>query len=146
VETTRARGASRGRTVEDPGVLAWLREFAAAVRAADYDGARRLFHRGVVGFGTVAARVEGLDRLVLAQWRSTWGVTRGFDFAWDDARGGVEGDHAWVAAPWSSTGFDPGGRPFERRGRATIVLRRRPRSPWRAVHTHFSLDPVPPGA
>jgi ketosteroid isomerase-like protein len=89
-------------------------------------------------------RAEGLDRLVEDQWRSTWRTTRGFDFAWDDVVVGVRDGVAWVAAPWASTGFDARGRPFPRRGRATIVLDRGPRG-WRAVHTHFSLDPVPAG-
>jgi ketosteroid isomerase-like protein len=144
METSRA-GRTEARESADAavaGVRAWLRSFAAAVRAADTEGARGLFAEDVVAFGTAATHVQGLDRLVREQWRVTWEATRGFEFAWDDAHVAARGDVAWVAAPWSSTGFDARGRPFPRRGRATIVLRREARG-WRAVHTHFSLDPVP---
>jgi ketosteroid isomerase-like protein len=118
-------------------VRSWLAAFADAVRRRD-EGA------GLLGFGTVARRVEGLDRLAAEQWGTTWPVTSGFDLAWDDLRVEVRDDVAWAAAPWASTGFDPAGRPFPRRGRATVVLARGSDGRWRAVHTHFSLDPAPP--
>ena len=65
---------------------------------------------------------------------------------------------AWGAAVWSSTGFHEDGAAFDRPGRATVALERRPEAPvegtkgagqtsrpWLAVHTHFSLNPgVPP--
>jgi ketosteroid isomerase-like protein len=125
------------------GVRAWLEEFAAAVRAADTARGRVLFDPGVLGFGTVARRADGLDRLVEDQWRTTWAATTGFDFAWDDVRVGGDDEETWVAAPWASTGFDAMGRAFPRRGRATLVLRRGADGAWRALHTHFSLDPAP---
>jgi ketosteroid isomerase-like protein len=122
-------------------VQRWLAEFAAAVRAADYARGAALFDPEVVGFGTVAERADGRERLEKDQWRRIWGVTRGFRFELDRARVETAGDLAWVAATWSSTGLDAAGKPYPRCGRATLVLRRG-ESGWRAIHTHFSLRPV----
>jgi ketosteroid isomerase-like protein len=124
------------------GILKWLEEFAAAVRAADYARGAELFDPDALGFGTVADRAQGLDVLVRDQWRHVWDATEGFRFHLEGARIEVEGDLGYAAAGWSSTGFAAGGAPFPRVGRATIVLRRL-RGGWRAVHTHFSLSPPP---
>ena len=44
--------------------------------------------------------------------------------------------------PWRSVGYDAGGAPFQRHGRVTIVLTRASsHEPWRAYHTHYSLNP-----
>ena len=95
----------------DDGVVRWLREFADFVRCRDYERGATLFDPDVVGFGTVAARADGLEALVRGQWRHVWGVTERFDFDWDGIRGDRRGDRAWVAARWSSTGFATDGSP-----------------------------------
>ena len=46
---------------------------------------------------------------------------------------------AVAIAPWSSTGFHQDGTPFDRPGRATIVLARQPDGRWLGVHSHMSL-------
>ncbi len=122
-------------------VVRWLEEFASAVRAADYARGAKLFDAGALGFGTVTDRAEGLDVLIRDQWRHVWDATEGFRFDLDAARVEVRDDLAWVASTWSSTGFAAGGEPFPRAGRATIVLRHG-KDGWRAVHTHFSLNPA----
>lgn len=121
-------------------VLAWLRHFASAVRDRDEERACELFDATVLGFGTVADRADGLDALRVEQWRHIWPLTSGFDFDYQSARIDEADAQAWVAAGWTSTGYDRGGAPFARTGRATIVLRRSAGG-WRAVHTHFSLCP-----
>ena len=118
----------------------WLERFAACVRARDYDAGRKLFAHDVVGFGTYTPFAEGLDKLVENQWKPVWSATRDFRFDVAGARIEVRGELAWAAANWSSTGIGPGGETFERRGRATIVLRR-DCDGWRAVHTHLSHNP-----
>ena len=113
----------------------WLEDFARAVRARDYAAARSYFDEDVLGFGTVVPRAEGLDRLEADQWRAVWDVTTAFAF---HAPRVVELDAvAFVAAEWSSTYVVDGSR---RRGRATIILRHA-EGGWRAVHSHFSLEP-----
>jgi ketosteroid isomerase-like protein len=124
----------------------WLRAFAAAVRGRDYAAGSKLFEPDMVGFGTVAARVEGLDHLIARQWRIIWEKTRDFDFDYASVRvdGDGAGHWAWVAALWTSTLEEPSSTSSTHRaGRVTLVLRRSgPR--WRAVHSHFSLAPEAP--
>jgi ketosteroid isomerase-like protein len=127
----------------DREIRGWLESFATAVRARRYDRGRRLFDQQVMGFGTRAARVDGLDALEARQWREIWETTRDFRFDLESARFESVDGQAWVGALWSSTGLLPCGGTFPRSGRATIVLVRRPEG-WRAVHTHFSLDPREP--
>ena len=138
-----ARGArrigSRG-SASAPSLLAWLDEFAAAVRAVDTAQASALFAPEVVAFGTVGTRLVGRDALVRDQWLKVWSVTSGFRYDLELAVCGADGELGWAAAPWTSYGLRDG-RPFERRGRATFVLRWE--SPhWLAIHSHHSLDPV----
>jgi ketosteroid isomerase-like protein len=122
-------------------LVAWLADFAAAVREQDYAAGRALFAFDVVSFGSINEMLHGLDALEHAQWRRVWSVTRGFDFDYTSAHVEVVGDRAWVVALWRSEGNDPKrGGWFERRGRATFVLARRA-GRWLAVHSHFSLLP-----
>lgn len=118
----------------------WLEEFSAAVRAVDYERGMTMFAPEVVGFGTYASMLVGLDTLVAGQWRNIWGVTREFRFRLDDLHCGVAGDLAWVAVPWDSRGQRASGDWYDRPGRATLVLARR-EGRWLAIHSHLSLYP-----
>lgn len=126
-------------TLDD--IRSWLEAFSAAVRAVDYERGRAMFAPDVVGFGTFATMLVGLDNLVAGQWRHIWGVTRDFAFRLDVLRGGVAGDHAWAAVPWDSRGQNPDGSWYDRPGRATFVFERRD-GRWLAVHSHLSLVPT----
>jgi len=119
----------------------WLRAFAKAVRERDYTAGRSLFAPDVVAFGTVADRAEGIDALVARQWRVVWETTRGFEFDAGSLRGERHGDRAWIAAAWSSVATGAHADRRRRTGRATLVLARDERG-WRALHTHFSLEPT----
>ena len=121
-------------------IRVWLAEFAAAVRAVDYDKGRTMFAPEAVGFGTYAGVVRGQPNLEAQQWRNIWGVTRGFTFRLDELSGGVSGELAWVAVPWDSEGRAASGEWYDRPGRATLILERRD-GRWLAVHSHFSLYP-----
>ena len=131
-------------TTPDP--IAWLEAFAERVRDRDLDGGRRYFAPGATGFGTRAARVDGLDDLVEQQWRPIWTSTRGFCFGTDDAvvATAADGSQIAVAVTWSSEGVADDGSAFDRSGRATLVLVPDPASPVGlvAVHSHFSEDPT----
>lgn len=118
----------------------WLRQFGACVRAIDFEGGRRFCSPDLIAFGTVAEFVVGIDRVMDAQWRRVWPFIREFTIRADEARGGIHGDHGWVAAPWDSLGVRPDGSTFVRPGRLTIILARRD-GRWLATHTHFSLSP-----
>jgi len=121
-------------------VREWLGTLQACVRARDFDGGRRLCDPDTIAFGTVADFVEGVDRVMERQWTRVWPNIRDFTIRIDEARGAVQGDQAWVAAPWDSRGVRSDGTTFPRPGRLTVVLARR-QGRWLAVHTHFSLTP-----
>lgn len=120
---------------------AWLRTFSRAVRERDFAAGKTLFDRGVVSFGTVCFRVQGIDKLAGRQWQAVWPNTKDFRFDFSSAKAFVDSQQAVVLAEWSSTGLAAGGSRFKRRGRSTLVLRR-DASGWKAVHTHFSLAPA----
>jgi hypothetical protein len=106
-----------------------------------------MFDPGAFCFGSYAARCEGIDALVRRQWRKIWPNITGFAFDRRASRvcGSVDGRWLCGMVPWRSVGYDAEGRPFRRQGRLTIVLARRTdRAPWRAVHTHYSLNPGTP--
>jgi ketosteroid isomerase-like protein len=119
----------------------WLKAFAQAVRDRDFEAGRRCFEDHAMGFGTVCVRADGVAELEQRQWRAVWPVNEGFDFDYDDVRVFGGKDTLTVATCWRSTGL-PGSRQLGVRcGRASLVLQRRD-GVWRAVHSHFSLDPA----
>jgi ketosteroid isomerase-like protein len=118
----------------------WLDRFAQAVRDRDFAAAAKLFDRRIIAFGTVCSRANGLRALLSKQWSAVWPNTRRFAFDHRAARVFRQGGQAVVLAGWSSIGMGRSGSRFRRRGRATLVLRQTA-SGWKAVHTHFSLNP-----
>lgn len=132
-------------TVSDPvaAVKEWFARLSQYCAAVDYDSARELFAEDVVSFGTKATIVSGLDPLQANQWQGIWPNIRDFQIELDTIHAGGEASFAWGIATWRSTGFDEAGAPFDRPGRATVILNRR-HGAWRSIHTHFSLVPGTP--
>jgi len=123
----------------------WLKKFSTYVREQDFGSASALFDPGVLGFGSIAGRCDGISALRREQWERTWPMTSKFDVHDHNIRIEIAGDLAWIATTWSSLGHLPDRAPFERAGRATLILRRAPSGDWQAVHSHFSLMPGLPG-
>jgi ketosteroid isomerase-like protein len=121
-------------------VAAWLGAFARAVRERDFAAGRSLFDPHAVAFGTLCPRAGDLDVLVEKQWRPIWNATEGFDFDYATALAALDGAQAVVATTWASRDAGSRGARAQRRGRATLVLRR-DAAGWRAVHSHFSMEP-----
>jgi ketosteroid isomerase-like protein len=119
----------------------WLARFATCVREVDYAAARPFWHPEIVIFGTYQELVRSLTVWTETQWDKVWPRTA--DFAFDLPNTLVlaspDGSMAVAVAPWTSTGFQPDGKPFPRPGRATIVLQRQPDGRWLGVHSHMSL-------
>jgi len=120
---------------------AWLTDWHNAVRKQDFDAGKKMCAPDMVAFGTVAPFVTGIDNIMKAQWEHVWPYIQGFTVDVANARGGIVGDHAWVAATWDSQGKRPDGTTFNRPGRCTVILTRRA-GKWLATHTHFSLSPL----
>jgi ketosteroid isomerase-like protein len=129
--------------VSDPiaPLRSWLTEWHTAVRDQNFEAGKKLCAPDMVAFGTVAPFVTGIDNVMKGQWEHVWPYIKGFTIDVANARGGIVGDHGWVAATWDSRGLRPDGTDFERPGRCTVILARRA-GRWLATHTHFSLSPL----
>ncbi len=124
-------------------VRAWFAAFGAHVAALDYAAARPFFAEDAVGFGTWADVIVGRAAIEREQWRSVWPTIEDFRFELDTLRVHVspDGTLACAVVAWSSRGIAPDGGRFHRPGRATVALARAERgAPWRALHSHFSLN------
>ena len=129
-------------------VREWLEAFAACVRARDFAGGRILFAEDAMGFGTVATVAESRAVLIREQWRRVWTRTAGFRFERKGSRVEVSPDGLMAVAMvrWRASNNPANPRRLDRRGRATVVLRRpRVDAAWTGLFTHFSFDP-PQGA
>lgn len=124
------------------GVKAWFDTWGTQVAACDFTAARALFDDHVVGFGTWADMLEGLDALEARQWRNIWPTIRDFRHHTEDLVARISPDRLMAVGlvVWTSTGFGQDGEAYERPGRTTAVLTRPTTTqPWRCVHTHVSL-------
>ncbi len=121
--------------------LNWLETFSSHVRAVDYAAARPLFHPEILAFGTHQDVLPSLEAWVNTQWDNVWPKTDDFrfDLAATHVLASDDTSMVVVIAPWTSTGFDPDGKPFDRPGRATIVFHRSG-DQWLGVHSHLSLN------
>ena len=126
---------------------AWLETWEAKIQAIDFAAARAGFDEGIASFGTHADIVIGLDELENGQWRQVWPTIADFHWRMEQLRSGVSSDRllGFAIVPWRSNGFHADGSTYDRLGRATIVFSRDDTSePWRAIHTHISLNPGTP--
>lgn len=122
----------------------WLATWQQCIRDCNYTLARTLFDDEVTAFGTVAARMTGIEALVHEQWMKVWEHTREFTFdlqGWTVVLAGE--NHCVVAIGWTCVAVNRATqREYVRAGRASIVLKEEAGA-LRCVHTHFSLDPAP---
>ena len=121
--------------------MAWLAEMQSCVRDCDFAGARGIFSLEVVGFGSHASLLVGLDALERDQWQHVWPVIEDFTFLIRDLVCGLSSDLVWIACPWTSSGQERNGTLRPRPGRMTAVLQRVD-GRWLAIHTHHSLAPA----
>jgi ketosteroid isomerase-like protein len=123
-------------------VKAWFRELAEHVRAVDFAAARHLFAEDFVAFGTFTDFMIGRDLAEASQWRNVWPTIDNFTWRLDDAKAMVSPDRLFAVglAVWDSTGYYGDGKPFDRKGRATVSFTRaKAGEPFVATHTHMSL-------
>jgi ketosteroid isomerase-like protein len=123
-------------------VKAWFRELAEHVQAVDFAAARYLFAEDFLAFGTFTDFMIGRELAEKNQWRNVWPTIDGFVWRLDDAKALVSPDRLFAVglAVWDSTGYLPDGKPFDRKGRATVSFTRtKIGDPFVATHTHMSL-------
>jgi ketosteroid isomerase-like protein len=125
-------------------VRRWFQRLQLCVQTVDFVGSRPLFAEDLITFGTYTAFTTGRDATETEQWRHVWGEIDQFRWRLDDLRTIISGDRltAVAMAVFDSTGYTEDGKPFDRPGRATVVLGRRAvGNEWVAQHTHVSLFP-----
>jgi len=122
--------------------LGWLETFSSHVREVDYASARPLFHPELLAFGTHQDVLPDREAWIATQWDNVWPRTSDFRFNLDTTQvlASADSSMAVVIAPWTSTGYHPDGKPFDRPGRATMIFHRSPDGAWLGVHTHLSLN------
>ncbi len=121
--------------------ISWLDAFSSYVRDVDYASARPLFHPQILAFGTHQDVLPSLQAWIDTQWDNVWPRTADFRFKLAETHvlAAEDGSLAVVIAPWTSTGFQPDGSPFDRPGRATMVFHKTGGT-WLGVHSHLSLN------
>jgi len=123
-------------------VKAWFRELAEHVRAVDFAAARHLFAEDFVAFGTFTDFMIGRELAEENQWRNVWPTIDAFVWRLDGVKALVSPDRLFAVGlgVWDSTGYYPDGKPFDRKGRATVSFgRAKAGDPFVATHTHMSL-------
>ena len=123
------------------GVTAWFETLAAHVQAVDFAGARAIFAPDMIAFGTFTDFMTGRDAAEQQQWRNVWPHIDGFRWR-PDIKAIVSPDRLQAVGMgvFDSTGYHQDGTPYDRSGRATVVLvRSATNAPWLAQHTHLSL-------
>src|SRR3712207_4766455 len=120
----------------------WFQRLQLYVQTVDFAGARHLFSEDLITFGSFNPFTIGRDANEEEQWRTVWGRIDRFRWRLDDLRTLISGDRLMAVgmAVFDSTGYTETGTPYERPGRATIVLTRRAiGEEWIGQHMHVSL-------
>lgn len=123
------------------GVRTWFDTLASHVGDVDFIGARPIFAPDMIAFGTFTDFMTGREAAEQQQWRNVWPHIDGFRWR-PDIRAIVSPDRLQAVGMgiFDSTGYRQDGTPYDRAGRATVVLvRDRIGSAWLAQHTHLSL-------
>jgi len=123
-------------------VRRWFQCLQLHVQTVDFVGARNLFAEDVVTFGSFNPFTVGREATEAEQWRTVWGRIDRFRWDLDGLRIIISGDRCTAIgmAVFASTGYTESGTPYERPGRATVVLSRGAvGEEWRAQHMHVSL-------
>jgi ketosteroid isomerase-like protein len=107
-------------------VRRWFQRLQLCVQSVDFVSARPLFAEDIITFGSFNPFTIGREATEEEQWRTVWGRIDRFRWRLDELRTILSGDRCTVVgmAAFDSTGYTDSGTPYERPGRATVVLRR----------------------
>jgi hypothetical protein len=123
-------------------VRRWFQRLQLHVQAVDFVGARPLFAENLITFGTFNPFTIGREASEEEQWRTVWGRIDHFRWRLDDLRTLFSQDRLTGVgmAVFDSTGYSEDGVPYDRPGRATVVLGRGAVcEEWIGQHMHVSL-------
>jgi ketosteroid isomerase-like protein len=123
-------------------VRRWFQRLQLCVQSVDFVSARPLFAEDIITFGSFNPFTIGREATEEEQWRTVWGRIDRFRWRLDELRTILSGDRCTVVgmAAFDSTGYTESGTPYERPGRATVVLRRGALGEdWVAQHMHVSV-------
>jgi ketosteroid isomerase-like protein len=123
-------------------VRRWFQRLQLHVQSVDFVGARPLFADDLITFGSFNPFTIGREANEEEQWRTVWGRIDRFRWQLDDLRTILSCDRLMVVGMvvFDSTGYSEDGVPYERPGRATVVLGRRAiGEDWIGQHMHVSL-------
>jgi ketosteroid isomerase-like protein len=123
-------------------VRRWFQRLQLHVQSVDFVGARPLFADDLITFGSFNPFTIGREANEEEQWRTVWGRIDRFRWQLDDLRTILSGDRLMVVGMvvFDSTGYSEDGVPYERPGRATVVLGRSAIGEnWIGQHMHVSL-------
>ena len=123
-------------------VRRWFQRLQLHVQSVDFAGARPLFADDLITFGSFNPFTIGREANEEEQWRTVWGRIDRFRWRLDDLRTILSCDRLMVVGMvvFDSTGYSEDGVPYERPGRATVVLGRRAiGEDWVGQHMHVSL-------
>lgn len=126
--------------------LRWLETWERLINETNYQSARELFAKDVIGFGTLTGDVAGLDELEYRQWRKMWPTIRNFRFC--DPIVVLPQRYSplsIIICRWSSEGKIALGGWYDRQGRATLVLEEK-EGRLLCTHSHFSMQPGIPAS
>jgi ketosteroid isomerase-like protein len=123
-------------------VRQWLQRLQLHVQSVDFVGARALFTDDMITFGSFNSFTVGREAAEAEQWRTVWGRIDHFDGGSTNcepsSQATVSRQRPWLL--FDSTGYTETGTPYERPGRATVVLGRTAvGQEWIAQHMHVSL-------
>ncbi len=129
-------------------VRLWFQRLQLYVQMVDFVGARPLFAQDLITFGTFTPFTIGREEAENEQWRTVWSRIDRFRWLPDHLHTIISGDRLTAVgmAVFDSTGYTEHGTPYDRPGRATVVLERGAiGEDWVARHIHVSLlRDVPP--
>ncbi len=123
-------------------VRRWFQRLQLHVQTVDFAGARPLFAEDLITFGSFNPFTIGREANEEEQWRTVWGRIDQFRWRLDDLRTLLSQDRLMAAgmAVFDSTGYSEDGVPYDRPGRATVVLGREAvGEEWVGRHMHVSL-------
>ncbi len=127
---------------DDALVRRWFQRLQLHVQTVDFAGARPLFSEDLITFGSFNPFTLGREATEEEQWRTVWGRIDRFRWRLNDLRTIISGGRCMAVgmAVFDSTGYSEDGIPYERPGRATVVLGRSAiTEDWTAKHMHVSL-------